>query len=416
MNNQLTVKTIEQASKALEGVVNKTPLWYCKRLSDQYKAKIYFKREDLQEVRSYKIRGAYNLMRILSADQKKKGVVCASAGNHAQGVALSATLLKIKATIFMPSITPLQKINKVKVFGGKWVDIRLVGQTFDESFVASTEYCQKKDLIFVHPFNDYKVMSGQGTVGKEIYEQSNEKIDFVFCPIGGGGLIAGVSTYFKEKSPKTKIIGVQAEGAPGMYQSLKAKKVVSLQKIDTFADGVAVKVVGDKTFPIVAKKVSQVVLIPEGKICSMMIDLYQNEGIIAEPAGALSISALDNFANEIVDKTVVCILSGGNNDILRYPEVMEKSLVYKGLKHYFIVEFAQKPGQLRQFVDSALGPTDDIVRFEYIKKNSKETGPALVGVELQKQEDFYSLIKRLNRLEIKYTTITSSDILYSYLV
>lgn len=414
--DKLTVNKIEEASKKLEGVINKTPLWFSKRLSQLYNAKVYLKREDLQEVRSYKIRGAYNFMSNLTPSQKTKGVVCASAGNHAQGVALSATLLKIKAVIFMPTVTPLQKINKARIFGGEWADVRLEGLTFDESFIAATKYCQKKNSVFVHPFNDYQVMAGQGTVGKEIYEQIESQIDFVFCPIGGGGLISGVSTYLKQKSPQTKIIGVQAEGASGMLQSLKAKKVVSLQTIDTFADGVAVKVVGDKTFPIVAKNVSKIALVPEGKICSTMIELYQNEGIISEPAGALSISALDNFAKDLIDKTVVCILSGGNNDILRYPEIMEKSLVYKGLKHYFLVEFAQKPGQLRKFVDSALGPTDDIVRFEYIKKTSKETGAALIGIELQNKEDIYSFKKRMESLEIKYTHITGSDILYSYLV
>lgn len=416
MHTHLNVSHIDKASITLEGVVRKTPLEFSKRLSEFYQANIYIKREDLQEVRSYKIRGAYNLMSSLTKAEQKKGVVTASAGNHAQGVALSASLLKIKATIFMPTITPLQKINKVKHFGGKWVTIELVGTTFDETSSAAKIYGKKQKAVYVPPFDDYRIMAGQGTVGKEMYDVLGKDIDFVLCPIGGGGLVSGVSTYLKEKNKKIKIIGVEPSGAAGMHASLHKKEVVTLNEIDTFVDGAAVKRVGDKTFAISAPLIEKVLLVPEGKVCSMMIELYQNEGIIAEPAGALTLSALDLIADEIKGKTVVCVLSGGNNDILRYPEIMEKSLVYQGRKHYFLIEFAQKPGQLKQMVNHVLGPTDDIVRFEYVKKTSKERGPALVGIELTKKEDLEPLLKKMAEAGIHYTLIKSSDLLYSYLI
>lgn len=416
MNKDLSVETINKAAQNLSGIVRLTPIEFSKRLSDLFRAKIYFKREDLQEVRSYKIRGAYNLMSNLTEEEKKRGVVCASAGNHAQGVAYSASKLGIKAVIFMPTVTPLQKINKVKNFGGEFAEIKLTGANYDESSKSAKEFCKKEMSVFVHPFNDYRVMSGQGTVGKEIFEYFGKDLDYILVPIGGGGLISGVATYLKSKSPKTKIAGVEPAGAASMTASVEAGKIVSLMSIDTFADGVAVRTVEDKTFEIVKKLVSDFVIVPEGKICTTMIELYQNEGIVAEPAGALSIAALDFIKEKIRGKTVACILSGGNNDIMRYPEVMEKSLTYEGLKHYFLINFAQKPGQLRKLVDSCLGPTDDIVRFEYIKKTSKEMGPALIGIELEKKEDLGLLLQKMDKAGINYTKITSSDLLYSYLI
>lgn len=407
---------IDEAAKRINGVAKNTPLMKARRLSDAFLANIYFKREDLQRVRSYKIRGAYNLMKSLTDEERGKGVVCASAGNHAQGVALSAALLHIRATIFMPTKTPLQKIGRVREFGGRNVAIRLVGTTYDESYKEAIAYRTKQGSVFVHPFDDPRVIAGQGTVGKEIVDELGTAIDYVICPIGGGGLIAGVATYLKDKSSNIEIIGAEPLGAPSMHASLKKGNVVTLSHIDTFVDGAAVKRVGEATFAIARKLVSEIVLVPEGQVCTTMIDLYQNEGIVAEPAGALSITALELLGKRLRGKTVVCILSGGNNDILRYPEIMERSLIYLGRKHYFLIEFAQKPGQLRQFVDNALGPTDDIVRFEYIKKNAKETGPALVGIEQENKEDFSRLIKKMNQLGISYKPIDSRDPLYDYLI
>lgn len=413
---KITVTKINEASRRLEGVVRHTLLMYSERLSQEFGAKVYIKREDLQEVRSYKIRGAFNKMSRLSPEQKKSGVVAASAGNHAQGVAYSARNLGIKTTIFMPTTTPLQKIARVREFGNSHVAIKLVGHTYDEACAAAITFCKKEGAVFVHPFNDLDVIAGQATVGKEVYEELGAKVDVFLCPVGGGGFISGVSTYYSQVSPNTQIIGAEPSGSPSMYESLKKGTVTMLNTIDTFVDGAAVKKPGDLTFSIVKKNVKKVVLVPEGQICSTMIELYQNEGIVAEPAGALSISALHQLKKDVKGKTVVCVLSGGNNDILRYPEIMERSLLHQGKKHYFLLKFAQKPGQLREFVNNALGPTDDIVRFEYIKKTSKETGPALVGIELAKKEDYKPLLRRMEDLGISYSVIKHSDLLYNYLI
>ncbi|MBC7943625.1 threonine ammonia-lyase IlvA [Candidatus Saccharibacteria bacterium] len=410
------VTSIEAASVRITGVSSRTHLQYCERLSSLYDGKVFLKREDTQPVRSYKIRGAYNLISSLSEEEKKCGIITASAGNHAQGVALSAKKLKINATIFMPTTTPLQKINRVKVLGGHFIKISLVGDNFDECNKLALETSKQSGAVYVPPFDDHRTISGQGTVAKEIYDELGESVDVVVCPIGGGGLIAGVSTYFNEKDPTVQVVGVEPEGAASMYESLKQNKVVSLDVLDTFVDGVAVKRVGAHTFKIVKKLVKRILVVPVGKVCSTMIELYQEEGIITEPAGALSVSALDSIADLIKGKTVVCIISGGNNDIMRYPEIMERNLIYRGLKHYFLVKFAQKPGQLRAFVDKALGPNDDIVRFEYLKKSSKEKGPALIGIELVKKGDFKPLVKRMDQIGLDYQTINDNDMLYTYLV
>lgn len=415
MKNKVTAKSIDEASKRLENVIVQTPLQLSKRLSAKYGATIYFKREDLQEVRSFKIRGAYNKISQLTGAEKKLGVVAASAGNHAQGVAYSCSALKIKGTIFMPAITPLQKIDRVRQFGGSYITIKLVGQTFDEASKAAQQFVKETKAIYVHPFNDPATIAGQGTVGKEIYEQLDGKVDVVVAGIGGGGLISGIGTYLKEKEQKIKIVGVEPKGAASMHTSLRNKKVVALESIDTFVDGAAVQEVGDLTYEIASEVVDGILLSEEGKVCATMIDLYQQEGIIAEPAGALSISSLDELEN-IKGKTVVCILSGGNNDILRYPEILEKSLVYRGLKHYFLIEFAQKPGQLREFLNKALGPRDDIVLFEYTKKTNREKGPALVGVELKHKEDLEKLMGNMDNIGLKYRKISSEDLVYNFLI
>lgn len=414
--NKITLEDINDAYERLKNIAVKTPLEYSDRLSSEFKAEIYLKREDRQIVRSYKIRGAYNKMSMLSRSEKSRGVVTASAGNHAQGVAYSAKKLKLKAVIFMPITTPLQKILRVKSFGNSNVEVRLIGHTYDEASFEAVKFCKKNKSIYIPPFDDLDVIAGQGTVGREIIEQLDKKIDVMIVPIGGGGFASGVSSYFKEISPSTIFIGAEPKGSPSMYNSFIQKRPVVLENIDTFVDGAAVKNTGTITYSILKENLKKVVLVPEGQICTTMIDLYQNEGIIAEPAGALSISALSQVRNEVKGKRVVCVISGGNNDILRYPEIMERSLMHQGKKHYFLIKFAQKPGQLREFVDQALGPTDDIVRFEYIKKTSKETGPALVGIELLDKNDYEPLLKRLKSLEIEFTVIKHSDLLYNYLI
>ena len=387
-----------------------------KRLSKEFDATVLIKREDLQEVRSFKVRGAYNKISSLSAEDRRRGVVCASAGNHAQGVAFACSELRIKSTIFMPAITPTQKIERVKQFGGGFVEVQLIGDSYDEASQAARELCAERDAVFVHPFDDPLTIAGQGTVGKEIFEELQGELDAVFVAIGGGGLASGIGSYLKERKPGVAIFGAEPAGSPSMHESLRQGRVVTLEEIDTFVDGAAVKTVGQATFELCRRYLDRVVVVPEGKICTSQIELYQNEGIVAEPAGALSVAALQDAADQIRGKTVVCVLSGGNNDILRYPEIMERSLVYQGRKHYFIVEFAQKPGQLRKFVDQALGPTDDIVRFEYIKKTNKERGTALIGVELKHRDDLEPLLARIHQIQLNCRRLSSEELLYDYLI
>ncbi len=411
----VTKKHIEEASDRLKGIITRTPLTYDKRLSEMYHAHIYLKREDQQEVRSFKIRGAYNRMAILTSEEKSRGVVTASAGNHAQGVALSCSLLKIKGVIFMPVVTPNQKIDKVKNFGKHYVDIKLVGANYDEASQASKEYAVAHNAIYVSAFDDTYVIAGQGTIGKEICEDLPQ-VDVILSQIGGGGLVGGISLYAKDFNKKINIIGVQAEGAPGMFRSIQNNKVTPLTSINTFVEGTAVGTVSERTLFLTKKYVDKVLCVPEGKVCVAMIDLYQNEGIITEPAGALTIAALDSVQDEIKGRTVVCLISGGNNDIMRYQEIVERSLVYQGKKHYFLVEFAQKPGQLKTFLNHVLGKNDDIVLFEYIKKNNKEKGPALVGIELKDKADYIPLIERMDKNEINYKLLKSDDLLFNYLI
>jgi threonine dehydratase len=406
---------INKAYDKLKNVVLKTPLQYHRKLSEKYSCEIYIKREDLQVVRSYKLRGAYNLISSLDERQRKGGVVCASAGNHAQGVAFSCKNLGIHATIYMPSITPKQKINQVKMFGGDNIEIVLIGDTFDECQQHALQFAGDNGRVFIPPFDHPRIIEGQGTVAKEILDEVSG-IDYLFVPIGGGGLCAGVSTYFRTYSPQTKIIGVEPAGAPSMKEAIKAGKPVRLEKIQRFVDGAAVQKVGDLTFSIAKDSLSDMLLVPEGKVSSTILQLYNEDAIVAEPAGALSIAALEQYNGKLKGKKVVCILSGGNNDIDRMQEIKERSLLYEGLKHYFIVRFAQRPGALKEFVNEILGPNDDIVRFEFIQKHNKETGPALIGIEVKSQEDFIVLTARMDSHKLNYTLVNQNENLFEYLV
>ncbi|HTH32161.1 MAG TPA: threonine ammonia-lyase, partial [Lacibacter sp.] len=376
---------------------------------------VYLKREDLQVVRSYKLRGAYNMMSQLSQEQLDKGVVCASAGNHAQGFAYSCKKLNVKGVIFMPIITPNQKISQTKMFGEDFIEVRLVGDTFDDCAAAAKIYTQENGMTFIPPFDDLRIIEGQGTVGVEILEEQSE-IDYVFIPVGGGGLSAGIGSYFKTYSPKTKIIGLEPESAPSMKEALKAGQPVTVENIDRFVDGAAVKRVGDVTFSICKDVLDDMQLVAEGKICSTILKLYNEDAIVVEPAGALSIAALDHFADEIKGKTVVCVVSGSNNDIDRMQEIKERSLQYEGLKHYFLIRFAQRPGALKEFVNHVLGENDDITRFEYMQKHNKETGPALVGVELRSRTDYDALLTNMKKYQINFTELNKNDNLFGYLV
>jgi len=392
------IEAIQSAAQKLKGVALQTPLTPNLGLSKEFDANIQFKREDLQAVRSYKIRGSYNKISSLKRTELDKGIVCASAGNHAQGVAFSCKELKVKGKIFMPAPTPKQKIAQVEMFGEDYVEIELVGDTFDDAFHAAQQYQHQSGAVFIHPFDDEKVIEGQGTVGLEILQQSENPIDYLFLPVGGGGLSAGVSSVFKALSPNTKIIGVEPAGAPGMKTSIEIGKNTALDQIEKFVDGAAVKKVGDLNFTICSQNLTDVITVAEGKVCDTILQLYNKDAIVAEPAGALSIAALDHYADELKGKNVVCVLSGSNNDITRTEEIKERALLYNGLKHYFVVQFPQRAGALKQFVVEVLGPTDDISHFEYTKKNSRETGSAVVGIELKKPEDFPQLLEKMKQL------------------
>ncbi|MFC0875850.1 threonine ammonia-lyase [Saccharicrinis sp. FJH2] len=411
-----SLQAVNKAKLTINEVISATPLTENLNLSEQFGANVFLKREDLQIVRSYKIRGAYNKIKSLSKDQLQNGVVCASAGNHAQGVAYSCFKLGIKAKIYMPTTTPKQKIKQVQMFGKQFVDIVLEGDTYDQASTAAMKDCEEIHMAFIHPFDDPLIIEGQATVALEIIQESTCQLDYLFVPIGGGGLVSGVGSYFKQVSPNTKIIGVEPAGAPSMYESLKQNNVVTLDQIDKFVDGAAVQRVGDLPFEISKKVVDDIVLVPEGKICTKILELYNREAIVVEPAGALSIAALDYYADKIKGKNVACIVSGSNNDITRTEEIKERSLMFEGLKHYFIIRFPQRAGALRDFVDKVLGPKDDITHFEYSKKNNREKGPAFVGIELTDKNDFNALIKRMSDNGFVYEYINEKPDLFHYLI
>jgi threonine dehydratase len=404
-----------KAVERLKPVVIKTPLVFSHSLSRKYGCNIFLKREDLQVVRSYKLRGAYNMMSSLTKEQLQKGVVCASAGNHAQGFAYSCKKLGVTGVVFMPIITPQQKVQQTKFFGEGFIQIQLVGDTFDDCSVAAQEYTESNGMTFIPPFEHPRIIEGQATVGVEILDELS-KVDYLFIPVGGGGLSSGVGSYFKTFSPQTRIIGAEPEGAPSMKAAFEAGYPVTLEHIDRFVDGAAVKRVGELTYSICRNVLDEMHLVPEGKVCSTILKLYNEDALVVEPAGALSIASLDAYSTDIKGKNVVCIVSGSNNDIDRMQEIKERSLQYEGLKHYFLIRFAQRPGALKQFVNHVLGPSDDIVRFEYIQKHNKETGPALVGIELKSKEDYESLVDKLNKYHINYTEINKDDNLFGYIV
>lgn len=410
------ISAVKKAKERLKGVAAMTPLSLNHNISAEFKANVYLKREDLQEVRSYKIRGAYNKMASMDPEVLKAGVVCASAGNHAQGVAFACQKLGVFGKIYMPAVTPQQKIKKVKLFGKNMIEVVLIGDTFDDAYAEAVKDAETHQKIFVHPFNDIKIIEGQGTVGLEILEQSEHPIDYVFVPVGGGGLVSGLGSVIKQLSPSTKIIGVEPEGAPAMYQSLKEGKIITLDHIDNFVDGAAVRRVGELNFKIAQQVIDEVVLVPEGKACSTILQLYNEEAMIVEPAGALTIAALDQFRAVIKGKNIVCVVSGSNNDITRTQEIRERSLLYEGLKHYFIIKFPQRAGALREFLNNVLGPDDDITHFEYTKKHNRESGPALVGIQVHQKEDYAGLLERMDNYKIDYQSLNDSKTLYDLLI
>lgn len=417
MKKLVTKEEVEQAAAVLKPVVRHTPLQFDHYLSEKYACRVYLKREDLQRVRSFKIRGAYYAISQLSPNQLAKGVVCASAGNHAQGVAYTCHELKVSATIFMPTTTPAQKIQQVKFFGREYVRIELVGDTFDASAVASKKFAAEHGQVFIDPFNDLATITGQGSLAVEIFDDlGREQADYIFTAIGGGGLISGVSAYFKAVSPVTKIIGVEPAGAASMAAALAAKQVVELATVDKFVDGAAVRAVGVNNLSHATRFVDEVMTVPEGLVCSTILELYDREAIVVEPAGALSVAALAERQAEIKGKTVVCVISGGNNDITRTPEIEERSLIYEGLKHYFLVNFPQRPGALREFVTDILGPQDDITKFEYTKKVNRGSGPVVIGILLANPADKEGLKQRIASYDPTYIDLNENPMLFTLLV
>jgi threonine dehydratase len=412
----IPVENIINAAQRIKGVAQHTPFVYSFNLSERYDADIHLKREDLQVVRSYKLRGAYNKISSLEKEDLLYGVVCASAGNHAQGVAYACKRLGIKGYIYMPNPTPKQKVKQVKMFGRDAVNIELVGDTFDDAYAKAMKFCEERQAQFIPPFDDEKIIEGQGTVGYEILQDTEKPIDYLLMPIGGGGLSAGVGSYFKQVSPHTKIIGLEPAGAPAMKKSLEAGKLIKLDQIDKFVDGAAVKKVGQLNFEIAQQVFDQVLTIEEGKICDTILQLYNEEAIVVEPAGAMSVAALDLLKEEIKGKNVCCIVSGGNNDITRMEEIKERALLYNGLKHYFIIRFPQRAGALKEFVVDVMGPDDDISLFEYTKKTSRERGPALVGIEFQCREDYDALLKRMDLKGIRYELLNKKFEFFNFLI
>ena len=411
-----SVKDIEKAAGILEEILEPTPLQLNHRLSVSYDAEVYLKREDLQTVRSYKIRGAYNKIRSLSPDVLKYGIVCASAGNHAQGVAFSCNKLQIMGSIYMPTTTPRQKIDSVKMFGKEYVDIVLTGDTFDAANAAAVEYAKRSGKTFIPPFDDQKIIEGQGTIGLEISRQMKTPLDYIFIPIGGGGLASGVGAFIKQTWPDTKIIGVEPAGAACMKASIDNGYPTELESINKFVDGAAVKKAGQLTYGVCKDVLDDVILVPEGAVCTTIIEMYNKNAIVVEPAGALSVAALRQYADKIKGKRVGCIISGSNNDIIRMEEIREKSMIYEGLKHYFIVNFPQRPGAILSFIRDIIGPTDELVYIQYIKKTNKEDGPALIGIEVASKDDYHALIKRMEANNILYEYINENNKLLEILI
>lgn len=411
-----SIKSVKEAAKRLRDVAYVTPLERNEFYSCEYNCDVYFKREDLQRVRSYKIRGAYNKMASTDAAILQSGIVCASAGNHAQGVALSCKLLKIHGTIYMPAPTPKQKIQQVKMFGGDFITVVLEGDSFDDAFAAAMRENKLLGKAFIHPFDDDYVIEGQATVGLEMAQQTDAPIDYLIMPVGGGGLAAGVSAVFKTLSPQTKIIGVEPEGARSMATSIALGTNTTLETIDNFVDGAAVKRVGDRNFAICKKYLHKVIAVHEGAICQTLLDMYNTQAIVVEPAGAMSITALNELREEIVGKRVVCVVSGSNNDIIRTAEIKERALLHANLKHYFIIKFPQRAGVLREFVTTILGPTDDITHFEYTKKTNRENGSAVVGVELKYAGDLAPLIANMKRHNFYGDYLNDKPTLFQFLV
>ncbi|HEX3897834.1 MAG TPA: threonine ammonia-lyase IlvA [Mycobacteriales bacterium] len=416
MAASLTAADVAEAAVRLSGIVRPTALEPSDRLSAELGVPVLLKREDLQLCRSYKVRGAYNAIVALSEEQRALGVVCASAGNHAQGVAFACAALEIKGRVFLPASTPRQKRQRIAAIGGSWVEQVIIGSTYDDAGAAAAAEARQTGAVLIHPFDDLRTIAGQGSVAVELAEQHSAAIDTVVIPVGGGGLIAGMALWLREHLPQTRLVGAEPAGAASMTAALAAGAPVTLAELDTFVDGAAVREVGARTFAIVRELVDEIVTVPEGAVCTEMLELYQAEGIIAEPAGALASAAARHYLGRKPTGPVVCVVSGGNNDVSRYGEIVERSLLHEGIRHYFLVTFPQEPGALRYFLDVVLSQGEDIVVFEYVKKNNRETGPALVGIELDNAADLPSLLERMAASPLTIEQVPPGSPLFTFLL
>jgi len=416
VKNFPSIEGVQLAVSRLSKVIRKTPWEFNKRLSSLKNASVFFKREDLQQIRSFKIRGAYNKINSLSEEKRGVGIVCASAGNHAQGFAFSCNKMQIEGVVYMPATTPQQKVSQVKMFGGKYIRVVLIGDTYDACQKYALKIAKKEGKTFIHAFDDKEVIEGQATIALEILEQSSKPLDYIFVPVGGGGLISGIITVMSILSPETKIIGVEPQGAPSMYQSIVSDKRVVLKKIDNFVDGAAVRKIGKIPFKICRTQLDEIITVDEGKICQTILDLYNKEGIVAEPAGALAVAGLEEIDKDFEGKRIAILLCGGNNDILRMPEISERALLYASLKHYFMIDFPQRAGALKEFVTEILGPNDDITHFEFSKKSYRTNAPAVVGIKLKKAEDLKLLVERMKIHNFKFDYLNDKQNLFQFLI
>jgi threonine dehydratase len=412
----VTAATIEKAAERLAGVVTRTPLEPSARLSSRVNARVWVKREDLQTVRSYKIRGAYNFIVQLDDDVRRRGVVCASAGNHAQGVAYACRRLGANGRVYVPGTTPRQKRERIAALGGAHIEVIVVGETYEDAFAAANEDAQRTGATLVPAFDDVRTVAGQGTVALEVVEQLGFVPDVVVVPVGGGGLLAGVGSWLRERHADVRLVGVEPAGATCMAAALDAGRPVRLPALDSFVDGAAVREAGAVTYPLIRESGAELTAVAEGAVCTEMLAMYQSDGIIAEPAGALAATALGTVVGVEPGQTVVVVVSGGNNDVSRYSEILERSLMHEGLKHYFLVGFPQEPGALRRFLEQVLGPEDDITRFEYVKRTNRELGPALVGIEIPRSADLPGLLARMAASPLQVERIEPGSPLFHFLL
>ena len=415
----VTAADVDAAAQRLDGVAACTPLERNERLSQVTGAQVWFKREDLQPVRSYKIRGAYNLVAQLDDEGRAAGVVAASAGNHGQGVAFACARLGVRGRVFVPTTTPRQKRDRMQVLGAGWIELVVTGDTYDDSAAAAADEALRTGAVQVPAFDDPRTVAGQGTVAAQVVDQlgalGQGPPDVLVVPVGGGGMLAGCVTWVAERAPGTRVVGFEPTGAPTMSRALQAGRPVDLAVLDGFVDGAAVRRAGDLTYAVVARHQPPVLTVPEGAVCAQMLAMYQSDGIIAEPAGALAPAGLDLLDLD-AGSTVVAVVSGGNNDVSRYAEILERALVHQGRKHYFLVDFPQEPGALRRFLDAVLGPDDDITLFEYVKRSNRETGPALVGVELGDPLSLPDLLARMAASPMRVEVIDPGSTAYRFLV